>query len=39
MKFTTDFRSVYASVLQAWMQVDAGKVLGGRFSALDVFES
>lgn len=39
MTFTTDFRSVYACVLQDWMKVDATEVLGGRFPTLNVFAS
>lgn len=39
MVFTTDFRSVYAGVLQDWMSVDSKAVLGGRFPALRLFAS
>ena len=39
MVFTTDFRSVYAGVLQDWMKVDSQAVLGGRFPALSLFTS
>jgi uncharacterized protein (DUF1501 family) len=35
LAFQTDFRSVYATVLDKWMQVDSTKVLGGSFSDLD----
>lgn len=30
LRFTTDFRNVYAAVLQNWLQTDAREVLGGR---------
>jgi uncharacterized protein (DUF1501 family) len=32
---TTDFRSVYGSVIDAWFQVDHAKVLGARYPKLD----
>jgi len=31
MKFTTDFRRVYANVLDKWMGANSEKVLGGKF--------
>ncbi len=31
LKYTTDFRSVYGSVLQGWMGVPAAQILGGDF--------
>lgn len=31
VKFQTDFRSVYASVLQGWLKTDPNAVLGGKF--------
>ena len=31
LKFTVDFRSIYAAVLEDWMGADAVQVLGGRF--------
>ena len=31
--FTTDFRSVYATVLERWLGAPASAVLGGDFSA------
>jgi uncharacterized protein (DUF1501 family) len=34
LKYTTDFRSVYSSVLQGWMNVPADQILGGAFSTL-----
>jgi uncharacterized protein (DUF1501 family) len=34
LKFKTDFRSVYATVLKGWFGADARKVLGGEFKTL-----
>ncbi|MGI8553191.1 MAG: DUF1501 domain-containing protein [Dehalococcoidia bacterium] len=31
LKWTTDFRSVYATVLEDWLGVDSSKILGGRY--------
>ena len=31
LKFTTDFRSIYATVLTRWMKTPAEKVLGRAF--------
>lgn len=36
LKFTTDFRRVYASVLQGWLNADASRVLGGAFEPVAV---
>ncbi len=36
LKFETDFRSVYATVLESWLGADAGQVLGRRFPTLTV---
>jgi uncharacterized protein (DUF1501 family) len=36
LKFGTDFRSVYATVLEQWMGVKSDAILGGRFPVLDV---
>jgi uncharacterized protein (DUF1501 family) len=33
-KFTVDFRSVYAGVLQGWLKTDPEKILGRKFEAL-----
>jgi uncharacterized protein (DUF1501 family) len=35
----TDFRTVYAAVLEKWLGVDAGKVLGGGFKPAEVFRT
>jgi uncharacterized protein (DUF1501 family) len=37
LKFTTDFRSVYASVLEQWLGVDAAEVLEGVYPQLPLF--
>jgi uncharacterized protein (DUF1501 family) len=34
---TTDFRDVYATLIERWLGVDAAKVLGQRFTTLDLF--
>jgi uncharacterized protein (DUF1501 family) len=34
LKYTTDFRSVYSSVLQDWMKVPSDQILGGTFPIL-----
>jgi uncharacterized protein (DUF1501 family) len=34
LKFTTDFRSVYAAVLEQWLDVSAGPIMGGRFAPI-----
>lgn len=36
LKHTTDFRAVYSTVLQKWMQADVSKLIPGKFPALDV---
>ena len=36
LKFTTDFRSVYGSVLQDWMRVPAEPILGGTYPGLSL---
>ncbi len=35
LKYSVDFRSVYAAVLERWLQTDSRAVLGGKFPALD----
>ena len=37
LKFTTDFRHVYASVLEDWFNVDAAPTLGQDFPSLKLF--
>jgi uncharacterized protein (DUF1501 family) len=36
LKHTTDFRSVYSSVLQDWMGVASEQILGGAFDKLPI---
>jgi uncharacterized protein (DUF1501 family) len=35
LRFTTDFRSVYATVLERWLKSPSDGLLGGRFDQLD----
>jgi len=35
MKFHTDFRSVYATLLENWLEIPSQNVLGGKFEKLD----
>lgn len=37
LKFHTDFRSVYATVLKHWLACEPDEVLGGDFSSIDLF--
>jgi len=37
LKFKTDFRSVYSTVLKEWLKADAKKVLGSEFKTLPLF--
>jgi uncharacterized protein (DUF1501 family) len=36
LKFTTDFRAVYAAVLEQWLGLDSAPVLGGKFDPVNV---
>jgi uncharacterized protein (DUF1501 family) len=36
LKFQTDFRSVYATVLERWLGRDSGDILGGTFATLPI---
>ena len=36
LKFSTDFRSVYATALERWLKVPSANVLGRRFPTLPV---
>lgn len=38
LKYGTDFRSVYATILERWMGVPSDGILGGRFPAVDVLK-
>ena len=35
LKYTTDFRRVYATLLERWLNADSAKVLGGKFEPVD----
>ena len=37
LKGTTDYRSVYAAVLDQWLRADSKEILGGTFDALPLF--
>src|SRR5439155_15372448 len=39
LKHHTDFRQVYAGVLDKWLGVPSKPVLGGEFQAVEVFKS
>jgi uncharacterized protein (DUF1501 family) len=39
LKFTTDFRRVYATVLDQWLGVDSRKVLGGKYEPVEILKS
>ncbi|HEY9289138.1 MAG TPA: DUF1501 domain-containing protein [Candidatus Dormibacteraeota bacterium] len=39
LKFTTDFRSVYASVLQGYLNAPASELLGGSFETLPLLKA
>ncbi len=39
LKMHTDFRRVYATVLDRWLGIESEPVLGGRFESLDVFNT
>lgn len=38
LKFHTDFRSVYATVLKQWLGVEPAEILGGKYPQLDLFK-
>jgi len=37
LKYTTDFRSVYAAILEQWLNADSQKVLNAKFTPLSLF--
>lgn len=37
LKHSTDFRQVYASLLQDWLHTDSAKLLGGEYKSLGLF--
>ena len=39
LKHHTDFRQVYAGILDTWLGVSSKDVLGGEFKAVEIFES
>jgi uncharacterized protein (DUF1501 family) len=39
LESTTDFRAVYATLIDRWLGVDAAKVLGQRFTPLEMFRT
>jgi uncharacterized protein (DUF1501 family) len=39
LETTTDFRQVYASLMDGWLGADSAKVLGQRFKALDMWRA
>jgi uncharacterized protein (DUF1501 family) len=39
LKFHTDFRSVYASVMQTWLETPSKPVLGGQFATLPLLKA
>jgi uncharacterized protein (DUF1501 family) len=36
-KFHTDFRQVYATMLDRWLGLDSREILGGEFAPLELF--
>jgi uncharacterized protein (DUF1501 family) len=39
LKMHTDFRKVYATVLDRWLGFESAAVLGGQFESLDILEA
>lgn len=39
LKFTTDFRSVCATILDNWLQTPSKQILGGDFAPLPLFRA
>jgi uncharacterized protein (DUF1501 family) len=39
LKFSTDYRSVYATVLDNWLGIDSLPILGKSFATLDLFDA
>lgn len=37
LKHTIDFRGIYGTMLEQWMNLDAPSIVGGRFEQIDVF--
>ena len=38
LKYTTDFRSVYATLIDKWLQVDSKSILRKNFQTFDIFD-
>jgi len=38
LKYTTDFRSVYATIIDKWLQVDSKNILRKSFQTFDIFD-
>ena len=38
LRYTVDFRSVYATVLEGWLEAPADAILGARFAPLELFD-
>ena len=36
LRYTVDFRSVYATLLESWLEVSPEQILGSRFDRLDL---
>ena len=39
LKFNTDFRSVYATVLQNWLETPSKPILGNQFPTLNLLKA
>jgi uncharacterized protein (DUF1501 family) len=39
LESTTDFRQVYASLIEDWMGADSAKVLGRKFKTMNMFRA
>ncbi len=39
LKFSTDFRTVYAGILSEWLKTDSASVLGKKFNAIEFVKS
>jgi len=39
LRYTVDFRSVYAAVLEGWLEAPADEILGAHFEPVDVFKT
>ena len=39
LRFTTDFRSIYATLLEKWLQAPAKDILGESFPQLDLLRA